>query len=112
MLYHSSNEEDEELRIVVFGLLVKLFKCYSLNNQKSMNRLKDMVYHSPLSPKITTQQGIEPAQLFKYFATKINELQINEAVDQILCNLMNTEIFFEEIIFGALKNKIGGRISS
>lgn len=59
-----------------------------------MNRLKDIVYHSSLSPKITTQQGIEPAQLFKYFAIKINELIINEGADQVICNLMNTEVFF------------------
>lgn len=48
ILYHSTNEEDEQLRIVMFSFLVKIFKAYSLKNQENLNKLKTIIYDSPL----------------------------------------------------------------
>ena len=89
----------------VFTFLAKIYKSYTEEHKDQLQSFKKLIYESDLDASLTTCQGIESKQLFKFFAQKINDLQVSDKAEESLINLINNSRFFEDIIFNAIRNK-------
>ena len=67
----SVHDEYQMFRILIVGLLIKIFSGYSDLNQARLNKLKEIIYSAKLE-HLVEGRGIEIELLFKNIAHNLN----------------------------------------